>query len=118
VLTARGSWGRIPHTLAIRQEVGSSIREGKVKLLKGESPITGFLKHVAEKVVEHKKNEKTPYTISKDATKAAHIARTTGQPIPPVDGPPKVDAPLMPPSRAPAKWPSFLPPPKFSGKAR
>lgn len=118
VLTARGSWGRIPHTLAIRQEVERSIRKGKIKLLKGESPITGFLKHVGEKIVEHKKNEKTPYTISKDATKAAHIARTTGQPIPPVDGPPKVDAPLMPPSRAPAKWPSFLPPPKFSGKAR
>lgn len=132
-LKAMGIWGIKPHTLEMRKEIGKMINSGRLKVLAGEDEITAFNRHLYDKGQKKRDRNKGRPTISKEVTKAAHYARSNGEPpIAGVPMPMPLRSPAAPPA-APAKrssmgpianpskspgWPSFLPPPNFKGKQR
>ncbi len=132
-LTAMGVWGIKPHTMEMRKEIGRMINSGKLKVLAGEDEITAFNRHLFDKGQKKRDRQKGRPTISKETTKAAHYARSSGDfpqagipmPMPPPRPAPAPAAPAKSRSRNPPAnssksqaWPSFLPPPNFRGKRR
>lgn len=110
ILTAGGWWGRTVHTREIRQHIRALRDAGEIEFGPNDDPIEATLRHYASKA--HKDAEKSPYKISRNATKLAHLSKETGVPIPAfgVDdavvppSPPNADEPQLSPLIGPPVW--------------
>lgn len=119
ILTARGTWGVQPHTLAMRKDAGQLMRLGQLKILHGEDAVSAYMRHLQVKALNENSNSKNKKKISKSATKVANIAKTMGIKLPEVNVQSTNQHTANPAnsSKEMTKWPSFLKRPSFDGKA-
>lgn len=118
ILTARGNWGLIPHTIEVRKEIGKLMRLGSFRVLHGEDVISAYMRHLSDKAVKENQTNRGRSKISPSAIKAVHVSRATGLDIPFTDleNTAHKEKMLDPKSGVKAQWPSFLKRPDFAGK--
>jgi len=81
ILHAQGAWGHTVHTREMRKQINALRDSGELVVGYQDNPVVALLHYLGSKT--HKDAEKKPLNISRNATKLASAADTSGLPVVP-----------------------------------